>query len=334
MDFEFLQNKINGKWVISATNRSHRTNVGKATDICPFCPGQEVEEEELYRVPSVVSSQVSGATSDHRPQKFDNQDTSNWSVRVIKNKFPFAPNHEVIIHSPDHHKNWDELPFSQVEFILQTYRQRYNAHKNPSALLRAGDQVYIFHNRGRAAGESLPHPHTQLVVIPQNVKLDIPPLNPGIYKKESVVSSPRGEAGAQLSEVNFLETEHFLVFCPTTSEWPDEVWLAPKQNGGGFGFIKDSEITDLSFVLSRLIQIFDLRHGHEFPFNFYIPPLKNWYLRLIPRTKIIGGFELGTNIIVNTQDPAETLRFINEHFWEPDKEKIQSEHLAGYREKV
>jgi UDPglucose--hexose-1-phosphate uridylyltransferase len=134
--------------------------------------------------------------------------------------------------------------------------------------------------------------------------------------------------------LDILETEHFLIFCPATSEWPDEVWIAPKQNGGGFGMIKDAEITDLSFVLSRLVGIFDLRHGHEFPFNFYIPPLKNWYLRLIPRGKVIGGFELGTNIMVNTQDPAETFNFINEHFWKPDREKIKSQHLAEYGKKV
>lgn len=291
-EFEFLQNKLNGKWIISAPRRSKRTNVGKeSTPICPFCPGQEIAEEELYQV----------------------GEGSEWKIRVVKNKFPFAPNHEIIVHSPDHHKNWDELPFSANELILRTYRQRFNFHKQKGS-------VYIFHNSGPVAGASLAHPHTQLVVVPNNVKLDITPLDQNIYK--STV------------EKDVLQTEQFLVFCPATSEWPDEIWIAPKQNGGGFGMIKDPEIADLSFVLSQLVQIFDLRHGHEFPYNFYISPTKNWYIRIIPRIKLIGGFELGTNIMVNTQDPGGTLKFILEHFWKPDKDKISSEHKADYLKSV
>ena len=50
------------------------------------------------------------------------------------------------------------------------------------------------------------------------------------------------------------------------------------------------------------------------PFNFYIYPQQDWYLRLIPRLKTLGGLEIGTGIFVNTQDPNETISFIKEHF--------------------
>ena len=263
----------------------------KPVEVCPFCVGQEANEPEVYR--------FGGETGD-----------SNWQIRVIPNKFPFTPHHEIIIHSPDHHKNIDELPFEQVELLIRTYRHRFNAHKKDG-------QVYIFHNRGHESGESLPHPHTQIAVVPNYVKLEIPPLDMKVYKKENV-----------------LETEECLVFCPESSDWPDEVWIAPKVKNTSFAELTDEQVTDVAFVLSRIIQIHDLRHGYEFPFNFYIYPGKNWYLRLIPRLKILGGFELGTNVIVNTQDPKETFAFIKEHFWQPDAEKIKKEHTADYWKKV
>ena len=78
----------------------------------------------------------------------------------------------------------------------------------------------------------------------------------------------------------------------------------------------------------------DLRHGHEFPYNLSIYPYKDWYLRLIPRIKVIGGFEVGTNVFVNTQDPAKTIEFIIEHFDSPDEEKIKTTHRADYRRRV
>ena len=125
-DFTFLKNDITRKWVISAPRRASRPNLNDQALLCPFCPGQEKNDPEVYR--------VGGEKGD-----------SDWKIRVVTNKFPFAPHHEVIIHSPDHHKNFDELPFSQVELILKTYQKRYKVHQKHG-------QVYIFHNSGRAAG--------------------------------------------------------------------------------------------------------------------------------------------------------------------------------------
>lgn len=284
-DFKFLENKSSKKWIILAPRRAKRPDVAREpSSFCPFCPGKEESEKEIYR--------VGGKEGDN-----------NWQVRVIPNKFPFAPIHELIIHSPDHHKNIDELPVSHVETIVQVYRQRYNN-------LKTSGQVYIFHNRGEAGGESLPHPHTQLAVVPNEVVMDI-----------SVLSS---------QDLDKIETSNFYVSCPPTSQWPDETWIYPKGNGKTFGDISDDEISDLASILNKLIKILDLRHGHEFPFNFYIYPGNNWYMRIIPRVKSLGGFEVGTGIFVNTQDPHDTFLFLKEHFDIPDEEKIKSKHQAEY----
>jgi UDPglucose--hexose-1-phosphate uridylyltransferase len=195
--------------------------------------------------------------------------------------------------------------------ILKTYRERYNLHKGQG-------QVYIFNNHGIAGGESLPHPHTQLTVVPNDVTLDMARL-----------ATPT-EMGKVAKDQVFKETNHFVIFCPKTSQWPDEVWIAPKERGNLFGSIKDPQISDLAFTLTRLIQIFDLRHGSEFPYNFYIYPGGDWYLRIIPRVKVLGGFETGTGIMVNTQDPQETIEFIKAHFDHPNEEEIRTVHCATY----
>lgn len=306
-DFTFLQNPITKKWIVLAPRRAKRPDVAKGTEpVCPFCVGREKDEPEVYR--------VGGEPGD-----------SNWIIRVLANKFPFAPIHEVIIHSQDHHKNFDELPADQAEIILTTYRNRYLAHKDKG-------QVYIFHNRGEGGGESLPHPHTQIAVVPNDVKMDVPRLDPqarsGVGPK--ALSIDMKEQG--LEDQTAVETDHFYLFCPKTSQWPDEVWIAPKLRGRAFGEITDEEIKSLAQTLCRIIQILDLRHGHEFPFNFYIYPGGDWYLRIIPRVKSMGGFELGTGIFVNTQDPTETIAFIKAHFENPDREKIlrdQADYQRG-----
>lgn len=342
-DFKYFQNPISKKWIVFAPRRAKRPDVAKGIEpVCPFCPGRESNEEEIYRVPvissrfSVIGNQLVGSQStsfqtdelktdqpetDNRQLKTDNRD---WLVRVLNNKFPFSDIHEIIIHSPDHNKNFDKLSLHQVELILKTYKNRYLAHQ-------AKGQVYIFHNRGEAGGESLPHPHTQLAVIPFEVKTDLPMLDP----QASVGLGPKALTINQheqiMEEQEMIETPYFYMFCPITSGWPDEIWVSPKSRGRLFGEITDGEIADLSYTLQRLIRIFDLRHANTFPFNMYIYPGGDWYLRIIPRLKSLGGFELGTGILVNTQDPRETIKFISEHFPKPNEAKILREHQADYK---
>ncbi|PIY94363.1 MAG: hypothetical protein COY68_02965 [Candidatus Levybacteria bacterium CG_4_10_14_0_8_um_filter_35_23] len=325
MDFEFLQNPITKKWMVSAPRRAKRPDQASGTvPFCPFCVEND-KEEELFRVKSESPKQA----------KRDFGVEADWNLRILENKFPFAPIHEVIIHSPDHNNNFERLPIKQAELILKTYKERYKLHQGKG-------QVYIFHNRGKKAGESIPHPHTQLVVIPYSVHLEIPRLDPESYVgiaphplEISKLSDKTNSLSRRLTEKEeMVDNEYFYIFCPHTSEWPDEVWVAPKRRGKLFGEITDVEVQDLAHVLIRLIQIFTLRHGNEFSFNFYIYPDSDWYLRLIPRIKTLGGFELGTDVFVNTQDPKETLAFLKEHFNNPDEEKILRENQATYRRGV
>jgi len=325
MDFEFLQNPITKKWMVSAPRRAKRPDQASGTvPFCPFCVEND-KKEELFRVKSESPKQA----------KRDFGVEADWNLRILENKFPFAPIHEVIIHSPDHNNNFERLPIKQAELILKTYKERYKLHQGKG-------QVYIFHNRGKKAGESIPHPHTQLVVIPYSVHLEIPRLDPESYVgiaphplEISKLSDKTNSLSRRLTEKEeMVDNEYFYIFCPHTSEWPDEVWVAPKRRGKLFGEITDVEVQDLAHVLIRLIQIFTLRHGNEFSFNFYIYPDSDWYLRLIPRIKTLGGFELGTDVFVNTQDPKETLAFLKEHFNNPDEEKILRENQATYRRGV
>lgn len=264
--FEFRQDPISNKWVIIAPKRARRPGVNKdlPKNFCPFCSGAEHHNTEVFRI---------GGKG------------PNWLVRVVENRFPFAPIHEIVIHSQDHHKNFDELPLEQVERIFLAYQNRFQAH------VKKG-KVIIFNNHGRSGGESISHPHTQIAVVPFNVKLETP-------------------SGACFSEFA-VETDYFKISAPEASEWPWEVWIEPKKSNG-FGSLDLAQIADLAHVLRAVLKALTRRLGHDFPFNFYIYPEKDWYLRIMPRTKFIGGFELATGIFVNSQDPGGTIEYLKKN---------------------
>lgn len=256
------------RWVIIAQQRLGRPNDGdgKKRD-CPFCPGQEKETPpEVLRI---------GKSEPNQP---------GWQIRVIPNKFPITDFHEVIIHTPDCHRDLESLSLFQVNLIFKIYRDRYNFYKKRG-------QVLIFCNHRQNAGASLKHSHSQIVVLPFQINLD------------TLVREP-------LKNI-VKENKYFYVWCPDFSQWPYEVWLSPKKEGGVFGDLTDEEITDLvsifQKILSRLEHIHKKHRVTELPFayNFYIYPKENWYLRIIPRFVYRAGFELGTGLSVNVVDPID-----------------------------
>jgi UDPglucose--hexose-1-phosphate uridylyltransferase len=270
------------RWVIIAPGRSARPSENKkekqtATPLCPFCVGNErMTPPELYRIGT------------------GEKDMPGWQVRVVPNKYPITDTHEVIIHSTDDTLDIEDLPLEQVVRILTAYRDRYRAHDD------AG-QVLIFCNHGFAAGASLKHPHSQLVVIPKQINLDA-------VSREPV---------ANVVEDN----TYFITYCPDFSQWPFEVWIAPKVEGGGkFSGVTDGEISDLARVLQNALRrirsvqkVGGVRSVHEaFVYNFYISHADNWFIRITPRFVHRAGFELGTGLNVNVTDPTEAAKILRE----------------------
>ncbi|OGK51686.1 hypothetical protein A2966_05110 [Candidatus Roizmanbacteria bacterium RIFCSPLOWO2_01_FULL_41_22] len=271
------------RWVIIAPQRTVRPQSYEETndrcELCPFCPGHEkFTINEVYREGGGEKDQPGSPRCE-----------AGWKVRVITNKYPITDIHEVIVHSPDHQKDIHNLPLAQVELLIKAYRQRFNNYRNTG-------QVLIFCNHGERSGASIAHPHSQLVVIPFQINLDTltrEPLN-------NIVD----------------ENKFFHIYCPDFSQWPYEVWIAPKESKSMFGDITDEQITDLAVVFQNVLR--QLEEIHEsshlsrevFGYNFYIHPKENWYLRVIPRFIHRAGFELGTGLSVNVVDPTRAAQEI------------------------
>lgn len=290
-DFKFFKIPNTNRFVILDPKRAHRPHVGQRKHgFCPFCPNNLAKEKsEVYRVGG---------------EAFD----TNWQTIVVPNKFPFAPIHEIVVHTSDH-KGWVDLSLDELKLGIGAYINRFNHYKEKGT-------VCIFANSGKDGGESIGHAHSQIAVIPPSIKVEIPQLE----KKLSCYG-------------DCVSIADFSLLCPAYSQWPDEVWIVPHVRGEEFGKVSYAHVESLAFILKRLIRIFDLRHNGNFPFNTYIYPKKDWYVRLVSRAKILGGFEIETGIFVNTQDPTETSQFIKDHFYEEDDEKIRISK-ARYRRGV
>lgn len=280
---KFVPDVKTQRWIVIAPTRVDRPDEHKDKDKAGACPFCEGNED--LTPPEVYRMGGEGAWN--KP---------GWQVRVVPNLFPITDVHEVIIHSPDHKKDIEDFEVTQVVRILTVYKTRFLVHIE-------NGQVIIFSNHGEHAGASLVHPHTQLVVIPKQINLD------------ALVKEP---------VINIIEdNNYFVTYCPDFSQWPYEVWIAPKKENTMFSDITDEEIADLAIILQRAIRRLSIKyyepktdkfHGLSTPFayNFYIHHGKNWFIRIIPRLIHRAGFELGTGLSVNVVDPTEAARKLKE----------------------
>ena len=127
-----------------ATGRT--TRVGDA-EHCPFCEGHE----SMTPPETAAFGRPAGAPAD----------SPGWIVRVVPNKYPAFPGHEVVVHGPRHVTSLGDLPPAVMEAVMEAWRSRRSA-------LLAGGAGYVRAsvNEGAAAGASLDHSHSQLVPFP------------------------------------------------------------------------------------------------------------------------------------------------------------------------
>ena len=184
---------------------------------------------------------------------------------------------------------------------------------NILVMVRAVDNDFVSIGNGKFIGDNpdfpaplvfLPPPHPQLVLIPRQTNRD------------PLVREPI---------MNVVEDNNFFVtYCPDFSQWPYEVWIAPKKEGTVYGDTADEELKDLSVILQNALKKLKVKYHDQtiskshtqmpFSYNFYIHHAKNWFLRIIPRLVHRAGFELGTGLSVNVIDPtiaAEELKAIS-----------------------
>lgn len=242
---------------------------------------------------------------------------NTWLVRVIPNKFPAIPGvHDVIVDSPEHSTDLDRI--THLDKLLWTYRERLVHYYNREGV----KYVAVFRNRGKSAGASIPHPHSQVLALPFYPRRFL-------REKERYTRACGDVLGTHLRKE--LETQervltvskNFVVlvaYAPTT---PYELWVVPRDKVSSFVF--ENRFEELAHVVSDTVAVLKTFLGEDLSYNITLQSAPPWdgdyhyYLRILPRVSVFGGFELGTdNIIISTapEEAAMELRAVRQRRYE------------------
>ncbi|MGC9099825.1 MAG: galactose-1-phosphate uridylyltransferase [Caldisericum sp.] len=326
---ELRRDPTTGKWVIIATERALRPTdfkseeeALKGPENCPFCEGHE-----SMTPPEITSIRKEGT----------NPNEPGWFVRVVPNKFPALKvegelnrhgegiydvmngigAHEVIIESGDHFKSLDTLPLDRVEKVIWMFRERMLDLRKDVRL----KYILVFKNKGRRAGASLEHPHSQLIatpVLPDVVKLELDMALRYYQYKERCIYCDIVEQELNEKERLIDENEKFISIVPFASAVPFEIMILPKEHISDFGQIKANEITKLAEILQNSLKMLE-KAVPNVPYNFYIhtSPLDNlnisyyhFHIHIVPRLTQLAGFEWGSGFYINPMIPEQAAQFL------------------------
>lgn len=328
---ELRKDPIVGRWVIIATDRARRPlpirlelPPGDTEAACPFCEGSEQE------TPLEI---LSYRDRDSTPN------TRGWRVRVVPNKFPALQiegdlqkrgegiydkmngigAHEVIIECPFHETTIATLSEENIREVLWVYHDRLVDLKKDTRLVYG----MVFKNVGAAAGASLEHTHSQLIVTP------IVPINVWEEMSGSLeFFNYRGRCiycdmihQEMMSEKRVvIDTPNFLAFAPYASRFPFEIWILPKNHSSHYENIQKNEVDELGTVLKTMLLKLEIGLDkpsynyiiHTAPFDTQLLPHYHWHIEIIPRLTRVAGFEWGTGFYINPVPPEQAATFLRD----------------------
>jgi len=204
-----------------------------------------------------------------------------WKVRVVPNLYPAFERQEVVIHSPDHVRCFADLGEKQIESLAEAWQNRIGA-----AAAEGFGYVHALINEGRLAGSSLPHSHSQLVVLQE-----VPP---------PVAAESRGVLDELLRHDNLrvLERHGAIAVVHHAGASPYESLILGGTLAGLLGALRE--------LVARV-----RRAEGPFAWNAWLHATEPEHLHFVPRLTALAGVELGAGLFVNAVPPeqaAEKLR--------------------------
>jgi UDPglucose--hexose-1-phosphate uridylyltransferase len=327
---DLRKDPIVGRWVIVAKSRARRPHdfdtkpQRRKGTFCPFCEGNEdytPAEILAYREPGTQANRA------------------GWRVRVVPNKFPALEiegnlnkrgegiydmmqgvgAHEVIIESPKHIVSTSELSEPQFREVLWVYRDRLVDLKKDPRLVYG----MIFKNVGAAAGASLEHTHSQLIVtpiVPINVWEEMTgSLEFYSYRGRCVYCDMIQQELAHEKRI-VLDAPGFVAFCPFASRFPFETWILPKIHASHYENLQKNEVEELAGVMKQVIGRIESALDqpaynyiiHTAPFDTQELGHYHWHIEVMPSLTKPAGFEWGTGFYINPVPPEDAAAFLRE----------------------
>lgn len=332
---ELRQNLATREWVVIAPERGEKPSSMKSRVIreavsaeeydpnCPFCPGNEerFSEVENFRIEDPDGKwQVKAIDNKYKIlDAFEGCPivSEPYETEGIYKKLKGCGSHELIIETNKHNKTIVDMDEYEIKKVIIAFIDRYQAfRKNPNNLI-----TLIFKNYGAMAGQSQIHSHSQIVgsrVVPLYIRSLLREAERYFDDNGTCVFCDMLEYELKEKERLVYQNEDYAVFVPYAAGSEHETWIMPRFHSSCMDALTGNRIDSLANALQIIFRKFNLAIDNP-DFNFVIRnapypmsnvPFYHHHIQLLPRIKILGGFERGTRIQVNTVLPEVSAKLL------------------------
>ena len=338
---ELRRDPVVGYWTIIATERGWRPielQSRKITDErpCPFCEGKESETpQEIFaiRKPGTPANapgwEVRSIFSKQAILTEEKTSVGRYG-QGIYDLMDGVGHHEVIVETPAHRLDLDELALDSIEKVVRTYVARFRALEADERFTYA----LLFKNHGLVSGAArdvIRHARSQIIampITPKRIKEELASAKNYFERRErclfcDILRQEKTDGTRQVEE-----NKSFFAFCPYASRSPFEIWIFPKAHSADFGNLEEGAVRDFASVLKNcLSRLRGLLEDPPFNFVMHTAPFRHkkkevywktieedthWYLQISPRLTQSAGFEWGTGIHINPTPPEEAALLLRE----------------------
>lgn len=324
---ELRRHPVSGEWVVICPEKTEVIGSGGGGS-CIYCPGNETQTgAEIYRV---------GGDGDPRKP--------GWSVRVVAESPPLfhvegefgkeaagvcdrmeaIGAHEVVVESPSHETEFEDLNDRQVLTVLDVLRQRALDLARDSRL----KQILIFKSHTYGERDGAAHPRWHIVstpFVPAVIKEELKgSLRYFSYKERCVLCDYILQEMQARSRI-ICQNDQVIAVSPYAARFPYEVWVLPLRHSPDFQTIARAEMSSLGEVLKRLIRgLRKVPQSRGYVIAIHTAPFRrqkagswktidldfHWHLQARPAVDMLnglkasGGFHLNP---VSPEDAAKTL---------------------------
>lgn len=306
---ELRKDYIQDKYVIIAPRRVHR----------PHDVVQDFNFEE-----SAQRAQVEELVCALCPARIDRTRAllavggkNKWRINVVPNKYPaVSPDNpraygaqEVVIETPTHEPELEELSVSHIAELIKVYAARTRALSRNKRI----QYILIFKNNGGRAGASLAHSHSQIFAtgfIPPHLADKSEKMNE--YKLVHGTCVYCDTIQKERTGPRFVyEDRQVIAFCPYASMHNYEVWILPKRHLDNVTLLNGVERASWARILKHLLG--KIVREIRLPYNYYFHQVihdedQHLYMKITPRGSVWAGVEIGSGIIINPVPPEEAAK--------------------------
>ncbi|MBF0567533.1 MAG: galactose-1-phosphate uridylyltransferase [Nitrospirae bacterium] len=327
---ELRKDPIIGRWVIISTERGKRPSDfispshkrKKTVGFCPFCKGHEFttpNEIMAFRGP-------------------DRMGASDWTLRVVPNKFPALQiegdldrsgdgifgrmngigAHEVIIETPHHDLSLSSMSRKSAADVLWAFYSRMTDLRKDKRF----KYVLIFKNEGEDAGATLEHTHSQLIalpIVPKRVQEELDAAKKYHSFMEKCIYCDLIDQETSINKRIIYQNTSYIAISAYAPRVPFETWILPRRHESSF-MPDNNDFTYLAEALQTVLKMLDKILDvppysfivHTTPFTEEDNSYFHWHIEIFPKLTRTAGFEWGSGFYINPTPPEDAARYMRE----------------------